>query len=137
MSREIKFRGLREDGKGWGYGDLVTDGKNSNNKDLAWIFPESANEYTFDLLVRVSLKTVGQFTGVTNEHQQEIYDGDKILYNGIDEKRHGKGGKVHGVYWHKTHYGWLAYSIEHEQYLEAEFFCVCKVVGNIHEPQVN
>ena len=64
--REIKFRGLTNDGK-WIYGDLITDGFKSKNS-FANIFPISANEYTFDLCVQVELSTVGQCTGL-NAHK--------------------------------------------------------------------
>lgn len=65
MMREIKFRGLRTDGEGWVYGDLMCN----------WTVPqilseEDGNEYL------VIPESVGEFTGLHDKNGKEIYEGD-------------------------------------------------------------
>jgi uncharacterized phage protein (TIGR01671 family) len=68
MERVIKFRGLRNDGKGWAYGDLCTKSPQGN----AFIgIDENILEW-----VSVLPESVGQFTGVTDVKKKEVFEGD-------------------------------------------------------------
>lgn len=61
--REIEFRGLRVDGGGWVYGYL------------------ESSKFIIDRLGyshNVCWKTVGQFTGLRDENEDKIYEGDLI-----------------------------------------------------------
>ena len=69
--RIIKFRGLRTDGKGWAYGNLL------NEQTIGGV-GENLSHYKY---VTVIPETVGQYTGFIadkckNNLEKEIYEGD-------------------------------------------------------------
>ncbi len=86
--REIKFRGLRTDGKGWVYGQLAYL---FNNKEMPYVMPNCyfatrdfgkqdekgipkiESELALGGFVSVKLETIAQFTGYYNKKGQEIY----------------------------------------------------------------
>ena len=65
--REIKFR-AKEMGTHWVYGDLVRDG----NFDSTLIRCKNG------VYANVDYTTVGQFTGLYDNHGEDIYEGDII-----------------------------------------------------------
>lgn len=65
--REILFRGKRKDNGEWVYGNYaVTD----NNEKQHFIFQNKAFEFEVDP------ETVGQYTGITDDNEKKIFDGD-------------------------------------------------------------
>jgi uncharacterized phage protein (TIGR01671 family) len=82
---EIKFRGLRKDGKGWAYGYYFIDLENK----LPYIMLSERKQDKEEWMVKsleVIPETVGQYVGSTDENGKEIYSGDKIRFKYLDKQ---------------------------------------------------
>lgn len=73
--REIKFRGLRMDGKGWAYGTYIPA---ENGKTY---ISEKLHGEPYAVMQVVDADTVGQFTGLNDKDGLGIYEGDLVEHD--------------------------------------------------------
>lgn len=116
--REILFRGLRTDGKGWVYGDLLTIVHHG------YFIVEHGC-----IIHKVIPESVGQYLGF-KASGVDVYDGDLIAYYSGMEGREIGYSEDGRLVW-KTPHGHFTISARE---LHDEF--QMQVIGNIHEKEV-
>jgi len=116
--RQILFRGLRTDGKGWVEGDLIQNSIDSYGElHLALIKKEGF------LPVGVIPSSVGQFVGVVDKDGKKIYDGDTV----------SDGEESYVVEWGEPEAGFYLFQESTARTLYFHGFDELTVIGNIHE----
>jgi hypothetical protein len=131
MDRQIKFRGQRIDNKKWEYGFYA---------ELPTVFetgglPDDKKHFIFTLNrldmppVEVIPETVGQFTGLTIEDGNDIYEDDRVLLSipGAPDSEH-EVIFTNGVFALKGDQGNL--SLDR---IDGKEYRIVRITGNIHE----
>ena len=111
--REILFRGKRIDNGAWIEGDLLQNIDAIKIRELEKEKREIVKSY------EVYPETVGEYTGLTDKHGRNIFEGDIIDF---DERE-----------WGSKYVETVKFDYDYLSLRQSDFNEWCEIIGNIHD----
>lgn len=122
MRRKIKFRGKHPHIAEWCFGNLVDYGDGRMEIHGFGVFHDGDNDWHE---IEVAPDTVGQFTGMKDNDEKEIYEGDIVK---------DKYENRYEVRYDDKRMSWIAHSsIPFENNLPLCVVTECTIIDNIHD----
>lgn len=137
--KDILFRGKRVDNGEWVYGFLVEALNCVTDKNETFIIEQDATYFTygeFACAVEVKPETVGQYTGIKDDQDVRIFEGDIVEVRYDDDTAYLTEVRAYGntlcVDIEGEDYNFAAIDFAVEQWRE-EDCCELKVISNIYD----
>lgn len=125
--REVKYRGLDVLTGSWVYGNLLTTPAGT------YIIPQTLG-VNFVQSYQVDKDTVGQYTGLKDKNNTEVFEGDIIQAHTFDENINKR--QIGRVTYHSGRFGYVFIPKEMEKknlYYPLFSIVTCELIGNIYE----
>jgi hypothetical protein len=126
MNREIKFRGLRKDGKGWVYGFLVKT-INPHKEEKEYWSTSIYEGINIKPAIEIIPESVGQFTGLKDKNNKNAWEGDLREYKGKIYKL------VNDVWRLRFERNLVDFGENEDIVIDEDVIFESKLIGNIHE----
>lgn len=134
MSRDTKFRGKALDHDGlWVYGDYIT--AQGRYGPIPQIFTSSYDLEEASHRTRIDYATVGQFTGMKDQNDVEIYEGDICIVHITEANPH----PPNVIGWSKRYCCFTIGSLSIERMIDSGYYqagphrCDFEIIGNKHD----
>ena len=126
MKREILFRGKRTDNGEWVYGNLI-----DSDSIVGKIVDFDGEYFIPEFWYKVDTETVGQFTGLTDNNGNKIFDGDIVRFYDYSEDE-----LVNGVVVFNADFCSFCVSMKGHEDVTLMAQWQYEVIGNIYDNKV-